>query len=51
MEAFGGERDLSRSPIYQVVCILQNAPLAPLRIEGLEVETVPLESDLGAGLT
>ncbi|HEX6186263.1 MAG TPA: amino acid adenylation domain-containing protein [Pyrinomonadaceae bacterium] len=45
VEAFGGERDLSRSPIYQVVFTLQNAPLAPLRIEGLEVETVPIEID------
>jgi amino acid adenylation domain-containing protein len=31
-------RDMSRSPLFQVMCALQNAPASPLKLAGLAVE-------------
>ncbi|MBS0178290.1 MAG: amino acid adenylation domain-containing protein [Nitrospira sp.] len=37
-------RDVSRSPIFQVMFDLQNAPVAELQVTGLEFEPVEIES-------
>ncbi|HET9358456.1 MAG TPA: amino acid adenylation domain-containing protein, partial [Vicinamibacterales bacterium] len=55
VEGLGGERDLSRTPLFQVVFALQNAPfkpldLAELRLEPFEVEQVTAKFDLTLNL-
>ncbi|HTQ80811.1 MAG TPA: amino acid adenylation domain-containing protein, partial [Thermoanaerobaculia bacterium] len=37
------ERDLSRSPLFQVMVILQNAPLAPIALPDLSLSVLDLE--------
>ncbi|HEY7407080.1 MAG TPA: amino acid adenylation domain-containing protein [Gemmatimonadaceae bacterium] len=46
VDAVHPERDLSRSPIYQVLFILQNTPLAPLALSELTLRQ--LDVDAGA---
>ncbi|HSR24569.1 MAG TPA: amino acid adenylation domain-containing protein, partial [Candidatus Eisenbacteria bacterium] len=41
VEALRPRRDLARHPLFQVMFQLQNAPHAPLRLRGLQVEHVP----------
>ncbi|HEX6293170.1 MAG TPA: amino acid adenylation domain-containing protein, partial [Herpetosiphonaceae bacterium] len=38
------ERDLSRHPLFQVLFVLQNMPVTELRLPGLQVERVALET-------
>ena len=38
------ERDLSRTPIFQVVINQRNVPVHPVSIEGLEMENIPREN-------
>ena len=38
------ERDLSRSPLFQVMVVLQNAPTSELQFSGLHVAPFPLKS-------
>jgi amino acid adenylation domain-containing protein len=45
VEAVNPPRDMSRSPLFQVMFALQNAPSTEFEIEGLDVETVPIEVD------
>ena len=42
VEELEPERSLAHSPIFQVMFALQNAPMGPLELPGLEVERVPL---------
>ncbi len=42
VEELAPERDLSRSPLVQVLFVLQNAPLDPLELPGLELEAAPV---------
>jgi amino acid adenylation domain-containing protein len=44
VEELGVERSRSRTPLYQVLFALQNAPAAPLRLPGLTLEEIPLAS-------
>ena len=37
-------RDGSRNPLFQVMLALQNAPSRPLRVAGIELEPVPVET-------
>ncbi len=45
IEATQGPRDLNRSPLFQVMFILQNFPWRELKLSGLEV--TPLKFDIG----
>ncbi|MBZ4422002.1 non-ribosomal peptide synthetase, partial [Myxococcus sp. RHSTA-1-4] len=41
VEALGGERDLSRTPVFQAAFTLQNAPMQPPSLSGVRVELLP----------
>ncbi|MBE0546008.1 MAG: amino acid adenylation domain-containing protein [Verrucomicrobia bacterium] len=43
-EAVQPNRDLSRSPLFQVMFVLQNEPLRPLELAGLKVSALPAHS-------
>ena len=43
VEAVNPPRDLSRSPIFQTMFVLQNMPIPRLRLTGLEVEPMPID--------
>jgi amino acid adenylation domain-containing protein len=44
VDALQLERDLSRSPLFQVMFILQNEPLRPLELPGLKLTPLPVHS-------
>ncbi|MFH8470763.1 amino acid adenylation domain-containing protein [Streptomyces sp. NPDC017991] len=44
VDAVRPERDASRSPLFQLALVLQNAPRQPLRMAGLHAEETPLPS-------
>jgi amino acid adenylation domain-containing protein len=44
VEALQLRRDGTRNPLFQVMLALQNAPSRPLRVAGLELEPVPVET-------
>ena len=45
VEALQPERDLSRSPLFQVMFALQNAPMMPLKLAGLGVSPLAIGYD------
>jgi amino acid adenylation domain-containing protein len=44
VEAIQPARDLGRSPVFQVMFVLQNEPLRPLELAGLKLTPVPVHS-------
>ena len=46
VEALQPGRDLSRSPLFQVVFVLQGEPGSSLALEGVDASDVPLEPDV-----
>ncbi|WP_223644877.1 non-ribosomal peptide synthetase [Corallococcus sp. EGB] len=55
VEALQPTRDLSRNPLFQAMFVLQNMPAEALRLPGLSLQTLPLETrfakfDLSLGL-
>ncbi|MEH2027051.1 non-ribosomal peptide synthase/polyketide synthase [Nostoc sp.] len=44
VEALQPERDLSHTPLFQVMFILQNAPISEIKLTGLTVSELPIES-------
>ncbi|HEX6355904.1 non-ribosomal peptide synthase/polyketide synthase [Actinophytocola sp.] len=42
VDAVQPDRDTSRTPLFQVMVVLQNTPREPARLPGLEVEEMPL---------
>ncbi|TMC08483.1 MAG: amino acid adenylation domain-containing protein [Chloroflexi bacterium] len=45
VDELGVERDPSRTPLFQVSCVLQNAPGGELRLPGLEIADYELSTD------
>ncbi|MBW4609145.1 MAG: amino acid adenylation domain-containing protein [Hassallia sp. WJT32-NPBG1] len=43
VEALNPERDLNRAPLFQVKCILQNAPMPPLELPGLKLSLLDMD--------
>ena len=48
VEALNPERDLSRHPLFQVMFVLQNAPMPEMKLAGLALR--PVEVDIGTAL-
>jgi len=44
VEALQPQRDLSHTPLFQVMFILQNAPTSELELTGLSVSSLPIET-------
>jgi amino acid adenylation domain-containing protein/non-ribosomal peptide synthase protein (TIGR01720 family) len=44
VEALQPERDLSHTPLFQVMFALQNAPMSEIELTGLTVSSLPIES-------
>ncbi|HOR01271.1 MAG TPA: amino acid adenylation domain-containing protein [Anaerolineae bacterium] len=46
VEAVQPERDLSHTPLFQAMLVLNNAPLQPAHLSGLAIEPLPVESGI-----
>jgi amino acid adenylation domain-containing protein len=44
VEALNPGRDLGRNPLFQIMFALQNAPLPAVEVEGLRMESIPVET-------
>ncbi|MEH2284140.1 MAG: amino acid adenylation domain-containing protein, partial [Nostoc sp.] len=44
VEALQPERDMSHTPLFQVMFVLQNAPISEIELTGLTVSELPIES-------
>ncbi|MEH2129243.1 MAG: amino acid adenylation domain-containing protein, partial [Nostoc sp.] len=44
VEALQPERDLSHTPLFQVMFVLQNAPMSDVELTGLTISHLPIES-------
>jgi len=44
VEELHSQRDLSRQPLFQVMCVVQNTPVAELELPGLKVSPLRVES-------
>ncbi|WP_416212277.1 non-ribosomal peptide synthase/polyketide synthase [Nostoc sp. DedSLP03] len=44
VEALQPERDMSHTPLFQVMFALQNAPMSEIELTGLSVSSLPIES-------
>jgi amino acid adenylation domain-containing protein/thioester reductase-like protein len=44
VEALQPERDMSHTPLFQVMFVLQNAPISQFELAGLNVSLLPIES-------
>ncbi|MFB2976515.1 amino acid adenylation domain-containing protein [Microseira sp. BLCC-F43] len=46
VEAFNPKRDLSRTPLFQVKLVLQNAPIPPIEFSGITLQPQEIESGM-----
>ncbi len=46
VEVLKPERDLGRSPLFQVMFVLQNTPLSKIKFSGVKLETIPIEKKI-----
>ncbi|HEY0736083.1 MAG TPA: amino acid adenylation domain-containing protein, partial [Herpetosiphonaceae bacterium] len=44
VDALQPERDVSRSPLFQIMFVLQNTPIAPLAVPGLQIEPIAVDT-------
>ena len=56
VDEMGPNRDLSYSPLFQVMFVLQNVPMSPLKLEGLSMRQldtddgyIEIRPDVGIG--
>ncbi|MCA2629947.1 MULTISPECIES: amino acid adenylation domain-containing protein, partial [unclassified Microcystis] len=46
VEALQTERNLSHTPLFQVMFVLQNTPLSEIELMGLTIDSLPLEGEI-----
>ncbi|MCA2577054.1 MAG: amino acid adenylation domain-containing protein, partial [Microcystis sp. M41BS1] len=46
VEALQTERNLSHTPLFQVMFVLQNTPLSEIELTGLTIDSLPLEGEI-----
>jgi len=45
VEEFNPRRNMSYSPLFQVMFVMQNAPIPPVELPGLRIRSIPIDSE------